>query len=412
MSGATIANAVSGANCLSRQDTQKGNQEILYAQCWEDADILLQALDIQPGDTCLSIASAGDNTLSMLSRGPQKVIAIDQNPAQIACLELRVAAYRHLAYEELLILLGTTPLLDLPANHKDKEAAQRIETSAGERKIRSGEELWQVRRQLYQRCRKELSPFAAEFFDRQPDLIGKGVGSSGKFERYFAIFAKLVLPVVHNKVRIERLLEDKDKLSRRRFLEQEWDIRLFRLLFNIFFGRYVMGWLGRNRSCFKYVEGNVAEKIHERVRYALSELNPADNPYLQWILTASHTTALPHALRKENFELIRTNLDKLEWRCVSLQNFLRQATPSSIDKYNLSDVFEYVCPEEYELILRRAIAAGTSRARLAYWNMLVERKAPEALSASIRPLRNLSCALHKQDKAFFYCDLVIEEIIR
>jgi S-adenosylmethionine-diacylglycerol 3-amino-3-carboxypropyl transferase len=29
---------------------------IRYAQCWEDADILLEALDIQAGDTCLSIA--------------------------------------------------------------------------------------------------------------------------------------------------------------------------------------------------------------------------------------------------------------------------------------------------------------------------------------------------------------------
>ena len=38
-----------------------------YAQCWEDADVLLAALEIQPGDRCLSIASAGDNTLSMLT---------------------------------------------------------------------------------------------------------------------------------------------------------------------------------------------------------------------------------------------------------------------------------------------------------------------------------------------------------
>jgi len=65
-----------------------------YAQCWEDADILVDGLDVQPGDTCLSIASAGDNTLSLLTRAPARVIAIDLNPTQIAALELRVAAYR------------------------------------------------------------------------------------------------------------------------------------------------------------------------------------------------------------------------------------------------------------------------------------------------------------------------------
>ena len=48
---------------------------VRYAQCWEDADILLEALNIQPGHTCLAIASAGDNALAMVSQGPARVIA-------------------------------------------------------------------------------------------------------------------------------------------------------------------------------------------------------------------------------------------------------------------------------------------------------------------------------------------------
>ena len=34
---------------------------IRYAQCWEDADVLVEGLDVHPGDVCLSIASAGEN---------------------------------------------------------------------------------------------------------------------------------------------------------------------------------------------------------------------------------------------------------------------------------------------------------------------------------------------------------------
>lgn len=82
---------------------------IRYAQCWEDADILLEALDIRPGDTCLAIASAGDNALAMLSKHPGRVVALDFNPAQLACLELRVAAYRELSHTELLELIGSIP---------------------------------------------------------------------------------------------------------------------------------------------------------------------------------------------------------------------------------------------------------------------------------------------------------------
>ena len=46
--------------------------KIRYAQCWEDADILLEGLNIQEGDVCIGIASAGENCLSMLTKIPRK----------------------------------------------------------------------------------------------------------------------------------------------------------------------------------------------------------------------------------------------------------------------------------------------------------------------------------------------------
>jgi S-adenosylmethionine:diacylglycerol 3-amino-3-carboxypropyl transferase len=104
-----------------------------YAQCWEDADILVDGLDIRPGDTCLSIASAGDNTLSLLTRAPGRVIAFDLNPTQIAALELRVAAYRTLGHGELLELVGSRP--------------------SGRREL------------LYARCRGLLSDYARGYWD-------------------------------------------------------------------------------------------------------------------------------------------------------------------------------------------------------------------------------------------------------
>ena len=83
--------------------------QIRYAQCWEDADVLLDALEVQAGDTCLSIASAGDNSLALLTRDPARVVALDLNPSQLACLELRVAAYRELDHPALLELIGSRP---------------------------------------------------------------------------------------------------------------------------------------------------------------------------------------------------------------------------------------------------------------------------------------------------------------
>lgn len=65
---------------------QKASFNIMrYAQCWEDADMLIQSLNINSNDVCLSIASAGENSFSLLSQSPKKVIAIDMNPVTCCC---------------------------------------------------------------------------------------------------------------------------------------------------------------------------------------------------------------------------------------------------------------------------------------------------------------------------------------
>ena len=350
--------------------------EIRYGQVWEDADVLLPALDIQPGDVCVSIASAGDNALAMLSRGPARVVALDLNPAQLACLELRVAAYRVLEHGELLELIGSRP------------SARRAE--------------------LYGKCSAALSAPGRSFWDSREAVIRQGIGSAGKFERYFAMFRNRVMPLSHSRRTVARLLEGGDLGRRRRYYEMEWDTWRWRLLFKVFFSRFMMGRMGRDPSFFRYVEGNVAERILSRTRYALTELDPAGNPYLQWILTGGHATALPFALRPENFEAIRANLDRLEVRRESLEQFVE--TAGSIDSYNLSDIFEYMSEENYAALLGKLVRSANPGARLAYWNMLAPRRRPESMARSLHSLDDLAKRLYAVDKAFFYSDFVVEEV--
>ena len=352
---------------------------IRYAQCWEDADVLLEALNIQPGDACLSIGSAGDNALSMLARRPGRVVAIDLNPTQLACLELRVAAFRELDHAGLLELVGSRP--------SRRRAA------------------------LYQRCRSLLCAPVRAFWDAQPDEIAQGIGGAGKFERYLGSFRKRVLPWVHSRARIERLLRGAAREERESFYDQEWDTWRWRLMFRCFFSRQVMGRMGRDPAFFRYVEGSVAERILARVRHALTALEPADNPYLQWILAGKHTTALPFALRPENFEPIRDNLERLEWRCLALEEFLDSVADGTFGAFNLSDIFEYISTENYHRLLEQLVRTGRSGARLAYWNTLVERQRPPYMAGRLRSLDDLSRSLHARDKAFFYCAFFVEEIV-
>lgn len=352
---------------------------IRYAQVWEDADVLLEALNIQPGDTCLSIASAGDNALAMLARDPAKVIAVDLSPAQLACLRLRVAAYRELDHNGLLELVGSRPC--------------------------------DQRRALYQQCRPSLDAETLTYWDTRRDLVDHGIGAAGKFERYFALFRTRVLPLVHRRSAVRALLTHRDPESRRTFYDTHWNNRRWRWMFSVFFSRFVMGRLGRDPAFFRYVEGTVAEHIFHRAEHALATLDPSANPYLHWILTGTHGEALPLALRPDSFEPIRRNLDRLEIVRGSLEEVMDSLPSNTIDRFNLSDVFEYMSPENTQALLERCVNHGRSGGRIAYWNMLVPRSRPDSMADVLKPLEELSTELHLKDKAFFYSRFVAEEIV-
>src|SRR6185369_8565462 len=221
-----------------------------------DADILMEGLDVREGDVCVSIASAGENSLSMLARGAKRVIAVDLNPAQLAALEVRVAAFRALSHGELLELIGS------------RSSARRAS--------------------LYARCRGGLSADARRFWDARPDAIEHGIGSAGKFERYFALFRRWALPLVHGRGTVRKLLQPREPAARREFYDREWDTVRWRLLFRAFFSEFLLGRLGRDPAFFRYVEGSVADHLLKRVRHALGELDPSANPYVTWILMGNH----------------------------------------------------------------------------------------------------------------------------
>jgi len=365
--------------------TRADFSRIRYAQAWEDADVLLAALDVQPGDTVVSIASAGDNALALLGAGAERVVALDLNPSQLACLELRVAAYGELSHAELLVLIGSRP----------GRAEERAE--------------------LYRRCRGRLAPAVRAFWDGQPAAIAAGIGGAGKFENYFRLFRSRVLPLVHGRETVAALLRGGPPAVRERFYAERWDTRRWRWLFKAFFSRFMMGRLGRDPAFFKYVEGSVADRILGRTRHALTALDPAENPYLHWILTGTHGEALPWALRAENFEKIRVRMDRLEWHELTLEAFLERERTSGATgrrvKFNLSDIFEYMSRENTAALLERLADASAPGGRLAYWNMLAPRRRPESLASRLRSRDDVAQPLFAQDKAFFYSAFVVEEVL-
>lgn len=349
---------------------------IRYASVWEDADILCDALaPSSKNGRILSIASSGDNVLALLTVDPKEIVAADLSSAQLACVELRKAAFKQFDHPALLAFLGVT------------KGNNRTET--------------------YQQLRKDLSPEAVTYWDANPKAIEGGIIHAGKFERYLKTFGTKILPWIHPKWKRDALLVPHSLSEQTIFYEKEWNTWLWQTFFKVFFSRTFMGLLGRDPAFFDHVEGSVAERILKRTHHAMTQLPTYNNPYLVYILTGNYLpTALPLYLRPEFKEIITNRLDRITLFKGPIQN----ADGGHFDGYNLSDIFEYMSEKEFTACYAALVAKANPKARLAYWNMLVPREAPNQFDGRVTFLEQISHGLHFHDKAWFYQAFRVEEV--
>lgn len=357
--------------------TKAAFDRIRYAQLWEDADVLVHALQGAAGRTFVSICSAGDNALALLTLDPERVAIVDLSPAQIECLRLRIAAMRTLDHACYLELLGARP---------------------------SG-----FRRELLHSVTRTMpEPSRAFWATLEDDVARYGAGGVGKFEHYFRIMRTRLLPLTHSRRTIADVFVSRPPAERRQFHDRRWNTWRWQLLLKLFFSRFTMGRLGRDPAFFDHVEGSVSDHVARRIVHAAVDLDPADNPYLHWILTGTHGEALPLAWRPEHYDTIRDRLDRLDVRNGSFEDLI--AAGIRADGFNLSDIFEYMDPATFARVYAELLGAAHPHARLVYWNMMAPRRVPDALRESIETRTDLEDAGKAMDKAFFYSDFVVEEV--
>lgn len=207
---------------------------IRYSQCWEDTEVLLESLNIQENDICFGILSAGDNVFSMLAENPKKVVALDISFPQIALAKLKKEVFNSLSYEEMLEFMGVI------------KSDKRVE--------------------IYDRIRENLDKEVKEYWDFNKEAIEKGIIHTGKFEKFFKIFREKILPFVHSKKRVEKLLEKKSRQERTEYYDKHWNNFRWKLMFKLFFSKYIVGKLGRDKEFFRYAEKNISEEMKERSR--------------------------------------------------------------------------------------------------------------------------------------------------
>jgi S-adenosylmethionine-diacylglycerol 3-amino-3-carboxypropyl transferase len=340
---------------------------IRYANCWEDADLLVEALDVREGHRVLSIASAGDNSFSLLMNAPELVLAVDINPVQLQLVELKKAAITALDQEDFLRFMGFRPSAD--------------------------------RLRMFPAIMAALPVASASYWEQRKEMLADGLIDKGKFENYFRLFRTRVLPLVHGRTRIAELLLEKSADEQERFYDRRWNNWRWRLLFRIFFSRFMMGRLGRDPAFLAQVDVNVGDFIFQRAERHLRSAACQRNEFLEFIKTGTFHRHLPHYARKENYDRIRANVHRL----VTFKGLAEDAFQEygGFHRFNLSNIFEYMPMDVFAKVTRDIVDHAGPGARLAYWNLMVPRRM-STMDDRLLFMDQLSASLTERDKGFFY----------
>jgi S-adenosylmethionine-diacylglycerol 3-amino-3-carboxypropyl transferase len=348
---------------------------IRYANCWEDADILLEGLNCSPNSRILSVGSAGDNSFSLLTTSPEIVVAVDVSAVQLYLIELKKVAIQRLEYSEVLAFLGFR---------------------ASDNRLVTFEEL-----------KSELSKEAASYWSKNIEAIETGVIHKGKFEQYFQLFANKVLLFIHSKKTVNALFDKKTAAEQANFYDKKWNNCRWQMLFKIFFSRYIMGKLGRDPEFLKEVKVNVGNHIFQKAERQLKSVAAQENFILKYNLTGSFGDLLPHYLQPNNFEVIKANIEKLHLKQGFAEEAINEFGP--FDAMNLSNIFEYMNDEIFETTTQSLIAGLNKGGRMAYWNLMVARRMSSIQDNELSYQKELSEKLTAVDKGFFYGGFLVDE---
>lgn len=362
---------------MSSKQLDNVNFEIIrYANCWEDADILLKGLAPLKNGKIISIASAGDNCFSLLTTHPDTVFAVDISATQLHLVELKKIAISNFDYDDYLSFVGFS------------NSNQRI--------------------QHYNKIKSQLSDQALSYWNNNLGGIEEGVIHIGKFERYFQLFKKEYLHQVHDQKIVDELFREKSESEQKKFHDEIWHNEDWKKLYSFYFGAQMMGDHGRDPAFLKYVKGSVPDIILAREVEHLRTVHCQKNYFLYYILNNQfNENFLPHYVRKENYELIKKNINSLQLVNGLLDEVLNNH--NDCNYFNLSDIFEYMDDELFMQVASSIIDKAAPKAKIAYWNLMIPRK----ISAILPHLLNQKVDWNSNpaiiDNGYFYKEFIVDE---
>ena len=297
---------------------------LVYPQIWEDPIVDLEALDLQPDDHLVAIASGGCNILSYLSAAPIKITAVDLNPAHVALNKLKQAAVRHLPeYRAFQRFFAEADGRDNVKAYEDYIRPHLDEVSR---------KYWESRNLF---GRRRIGYFRSNLY--RHGLLGTFIGASHLLAR------------AHGR-NPRKMLTARTREEQRQIFEAElaplFEKRHIRWLLNKPSALFGLGIPPSQFEALKGKETHMSKVLLQRLERLACDFDLQDNYFAWQAFGRRYATGgagpLPPYLKPESFENLRKRIDNLDVQHRSFTEYLAAKDDASLDAYVLLDAQDWM----------------------------------------------------------------------
>jgi len=364
---------------------------LVYPQIWEDPDIDLEALAIEPDHHVVTIASGGCNVLSYLIADPARITALDLSRAHIALNRLKLAGVRHLPdYDSYYGFFGAA---DRACNtgHYARHLAPHLDNET--------RGYWETRRR-FGFGEPRISVFTRNLY--RHGLLGRFIGFGHAVAKLYGV-------------------DPRDMLQARTLQEQR--AYFDQVLAPLFEKRFVRWFADRPISLYglgippaQYAAlagagpGGMSSILRQRVEKLTCSFSLNDNYFAWQALGRSYAKdgrgPLPPYLRAEHFDAIRNRTDRAQVHNRSVTEFLQGEPAQSADRYVLLDAQDWMTDAQLNALWREITRTARPGARVIFRTAaepsLLPGRLDEAILDCWRYERAQSLDLTLRDRSAIY----------
>ena len=358
---------------MKKEKDQVALSKLVFTHNWEDPESDHAALKIKKDDAVLAITSGGCNVLGFLLFDPAIIYSIDINPAQTWLLELKIAAVKTLSYDEFISFMGLVP-------HKH-------------------------RNELYKKLRHLLSAEALQFWDGEDKIISHGLIMNGKYERFIKLAGRFI-NLLQGKKRVQGLFTQRSKQEQEFYFDKVWDTKRFHYMFKILFNKHMLAKRGLVADYFHFDDGSksFSESFYRRSKKAFRDIPVTGNYFLSLYLLGKYSdlSEMPAYLLKENFEIIRSRIDRVKAITADAQGWIDTMPAASLNCYALSNICELMSDQDTLRLFTAVCRTARKDSRLIFRNLMIPREVPDTLKVQIIKDEKLSRFIYDNDRSFVY----------